>query len=304
MLTQLHNAEWPHWPQSVRMIRADWNRFRDDKFRQCFLATDSGEPVAIGMASEGYWYDEPCPMRLEIWAKQDVADDRIVEIADLLEETACQFGSPIWQTEVLDLYPRRGEFWQAHGFEEKMRGWVSRCDVLKVDRSKFTSQLEAAQSHGLKIKSLAEMKEEGADFWPALHDLKWEIIQDVPHNRPPKQETLERFKEVWGDEVIVPPDSAFIGFVGDEMVGMSTGFIMEAQPDRFDTGLTGVARKHRRKGFATAMKLHVVDWCAKNGVRWIDTGNEKDNPMYQLNVALGFEQFCAWAIMEREAHKC
>ena len=69
-----------------------------------------------------------------------------------------------------------------------------------------------------------------------------------------------------------------------------TGFwISLAEPAKLYTGLTGVLRSHRRRGIATALKVTALEMAKARGVRTLETDNEENNPMYLLNVELGFE---------------
>ena len=64
-------------------------------------------------------------------------------------------------------------------------------------------------------------------------------------------------------------------------------------------GLTGVLRSHRRRGIATAVKLPTIDFARSVGARYISTDNEENNPMYQLNLKLGFRPMPAWLDFEK-----
>jgi len=59
--------------------------------------------------------------------------------------------------------------------------------------------------------------------------------------------------------------------------------------DILETGLTGVDRQYRRRGLATALKCQVIEVAQRLGARRILTSNEENNPMFQLNLRLGFE---------------
>ncbi|MEA3408886.1 MAG: hypothetical protein U9Q95_00905, partial [Candidatus Eisenbacteria bacterium] len=65
------------------------------------------------------------------------------------------------------------------------------------------------------------------------------------------------------------------------------------------TGLTGVVRSHRRKGIATALKVHGFSRAKEHGARWIETDNEEKNPMFELNLRLGFKPTPAWTEYRR-----
>ena len=63
----------------------------------------------------------------------------------------------------------------------------------------------------------------------------------------------------------------------------------KSDPYKGWTGGLGVIRDYRRKGIATAIKIHALKRLLKNGVLEVRTDNEENNPMYKINVALGFK---------------
>ncbi len=60
------------------------------------------------------------------------------------------------------------------------------------------------------------------------------------------------------------------------------------------TGLTGGTRPWRCKGLATVLKLKVLRNAGARGVRQVLTDNEENNPMFQINLMLGFKAKPAW----------
>ena len=84
-------------------------------------------------------------------------------------------------------------------------------------------------------------------------------------------------------------------YVGVSMLGIS-----QAEPDKLNTWLTGVRRAYRRRGIALATKLHAIDFARKRGTRTITTDNEENNPMYQINLRLGFERKPTWFDFEKK----
>ena len=63
----------------------------------------------------------------------------------------------------------------------------------------------------------------------------------------------------------------------------------KSEPHKGWTGSLGVLREFRREGIATALKIKAIEILLKKGVTEIRTDNEENNPMYKINVALGFE---------------
>ena len=82
---------------------------------------------------------------------------------------------------------------------------------------------------------------------------------------------------------------------GDMYVG-STDIHLFPKSDPFKawTGSLGVLKDYRRQGIATALKVKAIEKLRDKGVKQVRTDNEENNPMYKINVALGFtpEPYC------------
>ena len=50
----------------------------------------------------------------------------------------------------------------------------------------------------------------------------------------------------------------------------------------------GIIKEYRRKKLATALKIEALKRLQKRGFTEIRTDNEENNPMYKINVHLGF----------------
>ena len=71
-------------------------------------------------------------------------------------------------------------------------------------------------------------------------------------------------------------------------------------PELLEQGITGVRRAYRRMGLATALKLRTLDYAKAHGAKFIRTDNEENNPMYQLNLDLGFRPKPGFLVYEKE----
>jgi hypothetical protein len=71
------------------------------------------------------------------------------------------------------------------------------------------------------------------------------------------------------------------------------------RPHGLFAGITGVIRSHRRRRIATALKLCSIRYAQENGFTTIYTDNEENNPMFQLNLELGFKPLPAWTFYEK-----
>ena len=62
-------------------------------------------------------------------------------------------------------------------------------------------------------------------------------------------------------------------------------------------------RAWRRKGIATALKLRTIEYALHHNTKSIETGNEENNPMYYLNLKLGFQSQPATIHYEKKLMK-
>jgi len=86
---------------------------------------------------------------------------------------------------------------------------------------------------------------------------------------------------------------------GPGYVGMGVVNIMPTRPDTLFEGIIGVVPSHRRRKIATMLKGCSFQYAQEQGYAYIYTDNEEDNPMYKLNLLLGFEPLPAWVYYEK-----
>lgn len=163
---------------------------------------------------------------------------------------------------------------------------MSQLDVTTFDPTPFTASVQRVEAGGLKISTLAELMVHDPDYKAKLYDADWEWVQDIPFPTPPTR--LAR--DVWEREMLenpkMLPDAWFIALDGEQYVG--TTVLRRTNEEELYTGLTAVSRSHRRRGLATALKVQSIAYAREHGYRRISTDNEENNPMFQLNLQLGF----------------
>jgi GNAT superfamily N-acetyltransferase len=175
---------------------------------------------------------------------------------------------------------------------------VSLLDLTTFDPTPFAGIEEKVQAAGIEIKTLAELQQTDPDWLQKHYDLTRTVVQDVPSLDPPAQESFEQFQKVF-DSPNLLPDCWFVALHDGHYVGESKLFRELANPEKMITGLTGVVREHRRKGIAMALKLRAIDYALHHGATKIQTDNEENNPMYQINLRLGFQPAPAWVDFEK-----
>jgi len=112
-----------------------------------------------------------------------------------------------------------------------------------------------------------------------------------PYEAPP----FEDFAKV----VLGSPKFLFEGCMvalsGDRFIGVCTLLKEPADDSVLTTDVTGVDPAFRRKGVATALKLHGIEFAKRAGYARIRTYNESTNrAMLSINERLGFRKLPGW----------
>lgn len=175
------------------------------------------------------------------------------------------------------------------GFEETMRYPRSILEVTAFDPEIFTKTRANIREQGIEILSLIELAQRDIGWQRKVYELEMTLIEDVPRPsefRPPP------FDNYVKNEFEAPqfmPDLWLIALDGDSYVGLSSLFKSGDDIVSLETGLTGVRREYRRRGLASALKSRNIEKAKILGTKQIQTSNEENNPMFQLNLRLGFQ---------------
>jgi mycothiol synthase len=206
-------------------------------------------------------------------------------------------GITIQSTELL---PIMLQFLKDNGFVEVMRYLISELDLATFDENMFAGVVEKVEQSGIKIVTVAQLEKEGYDWKRKLYDLEMEIAKDIPSPGDLEPMTFEIFeKQALGSPGFMA-EGWFIAMDGDELVGDTALWSNGSTPNKLDTGVTGVLRSHRRRGIAMAVKLRSFEFARQYGAKVIETENEENNPMYQINLKLGFKLVPAWLDLEKQ----
>ncbi len=194
-------------------------------------------------------------------------------------------------------YDESKKFLVKNGFENNFKIRESSLGLESIvldDYKPLISKLEAKGIHFFDSKN--EMKD-FPDHHKKLEELHWNFFQDMPmpdgisHTRIPFDQFLKhhkRFEEkLYGIEIIAVDDGKYIG-------STDIYVIPKSDPYKAWTGSLGVLREYRRQGIATALKVKAFEKLREKGIKQVRTDNEENNPMYLINVALGFkpEPYC------------
>ena len=166
------------------------------------------------------------------------------------------------------------------------------CDIKKINIDKYQSLIKKLESEGIKFYDSKEEMKDWPNHYKKLEELTWTYHQDFPipngvkHTRTPFEQAMKIQKDFeqnyYGTEIVAVKDVRYIGSTDLEVY-------YKSEPHKAWTNGLGVLKDYRRRGIATALKIKAIEKLIEKGVTEIRTDNEENNPMYKINVALGFE---------------
>jgi GNAT superfamily N-acetyltransferase len=159
---------------------------------------------------------------------------------------------------------------EAHGFEEHRRYVVSRLDVA------------AAADPGEPTVPLVTLAER-----PDLADELYALARVAHGDQPGRAGT--QVGDGWYEWGLRAPcgDAYFIALDEGRVAGY--GYLEEAD-GTWRHGFTAVARPHRGRGIAGAIKRAQIRFAKANGIAFLETANELRVPMLGLSRRLGYER--------------
>lgn len=250
----------------------------------------NGEAVAFASLVRAFWTPRPelFESRL-LYVPGSVSGEFALTVLREMAERAKERGAAalgIWiDSEDAALGYAVAEF----GFEHMQRNPRSRLDLQTFDPSQWSTELPA----GYEIRTLAELREEVEDWEHRIWRLEMDIMRDVPLPEPFAEIPFAVFRREHEREGF-HPETVFIALHGKEWVGMSGLTPSLADRTIYSTGLTGTLRDHRGRSLATAMKVLGLTWAKAHGGLLVGTDNEESNPMFQINLKLGFYRTSDW----------
>ena len=190
-------------------------------------------------------------------------------------------------------------FLENRGYEIVLREPGSKLAIPEFNFGKFKKAEERVKEEGIRILSVAQLEEIDEDWQRNLYELYREIIKDVPNNDELTERSFEQFKKLKYEAPGFEPKACFVALDNKKYVGLSTLSKQQSKPKEFFNDLTGVLKDYRRKSIAVALKVAGIRYIHSiNGIS-IETDNEENNPMYNINILLGYKPLPAWLTYEK-----
>ena len=289
-VVQLHNAVWPDHLTAV----GEWqhlDRTRDPKyFYQRVLVELNGQVVGYAIYQEPSWSYKPGKYFVMATVHPDHEGHGV---GNALYEHMLAALAPrqprVLASTTRENYAKAIRFLEGRGFTQVMRFPISELEVDAFNPAPYQGLSHQLASQGVHVRSIAQLKAMEPQWKQRLHELINEVLEDVPSPDPITMESFEQFDQQRLNSPRFLPEGYFVAMEGERMVGLSALWKNEVDPHKLHTGLTGVRRSHRRRGICTALKVRAIQYAKAYGAKVIETDNEEHNPMFQINLQLGFK---------------
>tara|TARA_B100001287_G_scaffold274040_1_gene278592 strand:+ start:791 stop:1756 length:966 start_codon:yes stop_codon:yes gene_type:complete len=178
------------------------------------------------------------------------------------------------------------------GFKHVQTNREYSCKIKNIDLKKYQPLIKKLKLFGVDFYDSKEEMQDWPNHYKKLEELTWTYHQDFPipngvkHTRTPFQQAIKIQKDFeknyYGTEIVAVKDGKYIGSTDLEVY-------YKSEPHKAWTNGLGVLKDYRRKGIATALKIKAIEKLIEKGITEIRTDNEENNPMYKINLSLGFE---------------
>ena len=294
----LENEIWQEYPSTVDEWKHD-DKVRDKKYWfHRFVALVDDKIVGLGSTGDVRWAHKPGKFYVQVHVRPAFRQ-RGVGTA-LYEHGLAAIEKQPEPPRLLSSNTREDQeaglrFLTQRGFVQVMRYPVSELRVAAFDPSPYDAVVARVRARGIEIMSLRTLAAQDPQWQRHVYDLcEKQIMPDVPLPDQYTPQTFERFVNGFFENPNFNPDSIFVARDGDRLVGTTGFWIPEAYNGTVYTMLTGVVRDYRRRNIARALKVHSLKFARAFGATIVETDNEENNPMYQINVQLGFTPRPAW----------
>jgi GNAT superfamily N-acetyltransferase len=300
-LIDINNVLFPDELDLPELLKHRDNARDQSYMLERLVAEVEGRPVATASFGQSMW----TPMPHKFWLYIQVhPDSQRQGIGTAIYDHIIEF-LEAREPKILDSWTREDkadaiDFLKKRGYEQVMRGQNSRITLSEFDPGTWDEVVERVKESGIRIVPLEELKEEDPDWRKKLWELDWLLSLDVPEVDEPKKREFEVYCRQTFDKPTFFPEGFFVALDGDEYVGVSMLEKNLADKTKLQTDLTGVVRSHRRRGIATALKVHALSKARTTEAEFVETDNEENNPMYTLNVKLGFKPTPGWVHMRKD----
>lgn len=292
-IVAVQNGVWPEFPDTVEKWQHRDKVRPSGYFFERLLVDVDDQIVAFGECGEPYWSYRPGKYTIDLkvlpdYRRRGIGTAYYDQVVETLTDRDPRL--KLLSASAHESRPQSIRFLEQRGFKAVMRSVISTLDVRAFDPVQFDDLQKKIAVTGIEIHAFAELDVSDPDCRQKFYDLDWACAQDEPQPDAPTRLSFEVFSEQIFNAPDFRPESLFIAVDGNDYVGFSEVFPDKAKPGVYNTGFTGVLASHRRRGIATALKARAIGLAKQQEAKKIETINEENNPMLQINYTLGFKK--------------
>lgn len=289
--TPIRNAFFPLSPVTADQLEAYARGPIQELPRRLVLVKEDRRDIAYLRVTQQFWTPHPDLFAATIsYLREADPHLRARQVIPVVESIAKQLGASKLSTWVTGASPELADELARAGYESGQINPISAADLSNFDSAPFEQSIARAEQAGYEFVDGAELQRRNPDdFMRQLYRYDMDAMADVPLPEPFQEVPFDVFVH----DMHAPGQdfSLKLFALRDGEIAAGTGIMRNlVNPSLGDTGLTATMRGHRRQGLATAVKVLSMQRAKSLGIQTLMTDNEENNPMLELNVALGFRR--------------
>jgi ribosomal protein S18 acetylase RimI-like enzyme len=291
--------EYPDDLRSEEEVGLTYEGLKPNSFEENWLCEDHRGQLGIVIIVDPEGKQEPERLSGDVSLDLHEELNLVPEVLRLFESACARTGARKFSIWTSDLRSERAALFETSGMKRIQRVPVTRLDLSTFDPDQHEEAIQRVKAQGISFTTVDAMERRGQEWKRELYDKVWEMVEDMPSPHAPVRSSFEDYCKHVQNPTLFRKDLMFLAVEGGEIVGYSRLSPSLAQEGVAYTAMSGVVRSHRRRGIVSALKIIGVRALKERGYRTVQTDNNEENPMYKLNLALGFRPVWHWLEYEK-----
>ena len=294
LLAQLWRGYCPERPYSPQdFMRKDTMRGAEYRYQR-WVGEESDRPVCVLGLGDYHWAHRPGRVAFDWHMAAADVESALPVVLERVDHHMADDAADEVNAWTRDDHEPSCRLFETQGYRVVECIPMSALSPAEFDDRPYRETRRSLETEGIRFTTAQVLEDEGFDWLPLQYEASWEMVQDIPSPHPPTRITYEHFLTILNDHTMYPRPTLFVALHEGRIVGYSRLTPLTAAPNAWETGLSGTVRSHRRRGIISVLKAMAIATARENGVERIFTDNNDENPMYDLNLRLGFRTLWTW----------